>query len=74
VNTFIGLFKDTSLVIIIGLFDLLGAARASLTDAEWLGFYKEAYLFICVIYFVFCYSMSKYSQYLEKELNIGTRR
>lgn len=74
VNTFIGLFKDTSLVIIIGIFDLLGAARASLTDPEWLGFYKEAYLFICVIYFFFCYSMSKYSQYLEKELNKGTRR
>ncbi|MGP1396639.1 MAG: amino acid ABC transporter permease [Inquilinaceae bacterium] len=74
VNTFIGFFKDTSLVVIIGLFDLLGATKAALTDPAWLGFYKEAYLFVGVIYFMFCFTMSRYSQALEKRVNIGTRR
>ena len=53
VNTFIGTFKDTSLVIIIGLFDLLGTANAALTDANWRGFYAEAYVFVAAIYFSF---------------------
>jgi general L-amino acid transport system permease protein len=74
VNTFIGVFKDTSLVIIIGLIDLLAAAKQALTNPEWRGFYREAYLFIAVIYFVFCFSMSRYSQWLEKRVNVGTRR
>lgn len=74
VNSFISFFKDTSLVIIIGLFDLMGATKAALTDAAWRGFYKEAYLFTAVIYFAFCFFMSKYSQYLEQRLNVGTRR
>ncbi|MFC4351314.1 amino acid ABC transporter permease [Fodinicurvata halophila] len=74
VNSFISFFKDTSLVIIIGIFDLMGATKAALTDAAWRGFYKEAYLFTASIYFVFCFFMSKYSQYLEKYLNVGTRR
>lgn len=74
VNTFIGFFKDTSLVIIIGLFDLLGAAKAALTDPEWRGFYKEAYIFTALLYFIFCFSMSRYSQHLEKRTNVGTRR
>ncbi len=52
VNTFIGTFKDTSLVIIIGLFDLLGTANAALTDANWRGFYLEAYVFTAAIYFM----------------------
>lgn len=74
VNTFIGFFKDTSLVVIIGLYDLLGAAKAALTDAAWRGFYQEAYLFIAIIYFVFCFSMSQYSQALERRLNVGHQR
>ncbi|KAA0583240.1 amino acid ABC transporter permease [Azospirillum sp. B21] len=74
VNTFISFFKDTSLVIIIGLYDLLGTAKAALSDPSWRGFYREAYLFIGVIYWVFCYSMSKYSQKLERDLNRGHRR
>jgi general L-amino acid transport system permease protein len=69
VNTFIGTFKDTSLVLIIGLFDLLTTANTSLTDANWRGFYWEAYLFVGVIYWCFCFFMSKYSQYLERDLN-----
>jgi len=72
VNTFIGTFKDTSLVIVIGLFDLLGTANAALTDANWRGFYAEAY--VAAIYFTFCFFMSRYSQMLEREFNRGRRR
>jgi len=74
VSVFIGMFKDTSLVVIIGIFDLTLAARAALTDPEWQGFSVEAYIFISAIYFVFCYSMSKYSQSLERHLATGHRR
>lgn len=74
VNTFIAFFKDTSLVIIIGLFDLLGTAKAALTDPNWRGFFLEAYLFIGLIYWFFCYSMSKYSQWLERSLHRGHAR
>jgi general L-amino acid transport system permease protein len=74
VNTFIGTFKDTSLVIVIGLFDLLGTANAALTDANWRGFFAEAYVFVAAIYFTFCFFMSRYSQMLEREFNKGRRR
>jgi len=74
VNTFIGTFKDTSLVIIIGLFDLLGTTNAALTDANWRGFYLEAYVFTAAIYFCFCFFMSRYSQMLEREFNKGRGR
>ncbi len=68
VNTFIGLFKDTSLVVIIGLFDLLLALKTALNEPAWSGFGVEAYLFASLIYFVFCYAMSQYSQRLERDL------
>jgi general L-amino acid transport system permease protein len=68
VNTFIGFFKDTALVTVIGLFDLLGAAKAVLVDAKWVGFGVEVYLFAAAVYFVFCYSVSRYSQRLERAL------
>jgi general L-amino acid transport system permease protein len=74
VNTFIGTFKDTSLVIIIGVFDLLTTATTSLSDANWRGFYWEAYIFVGLIYWCFCFFMSKYSQHLERDLNKGRRR
>lgn len=74
VNTFIGLFKDTSLVSIIGLYDLLQAAKTATIEPRWQGFGVEAYLFISLIYWVFCYSMSKYSQNLEAELSRHTKR
>jgi general L-amino acid transport system permease protein len=74
VGLFIALFKDTSLVVIIGIFDLTQAAKAALTDQAWRGFSVEVYIFISVIYFVFCYSMSKYSQSLEKRLATGHER
>jgi general L-amino acid transport system permease protein len=68
VNTFIGFFKDTSLVIVIGLFDLLGAGKAVLVDSKWVGFGVEIYLFVAVVYFALCYGVSQYSQNLERVL------
>jgi general L-amino acid transport system permease protein len=68
VNTFIAFFKDTSLVIVIGLFDLLGAAKAVIVDAKWVGFGVEAYLFVAIVYFAFCYGVSQYSRHLERVL------
>jgi general L-amino acid transport system permease protein len=66
VNTFIGFFKDTSLVLIIGLFDLLSTIKTSLIEPAWTGFGAEAYLFASVLYFAFCYAMSRYSTRLER--------
>jgi general L-amino acid transport system permease protein len=74
VNTFIGLFKDTSLVAIVSLTDLLLATRQALGDPEWRQFFLEAYIFISLIYWIFCYFMSKYSQYLERILYTGQTR
>jgi general L-amino acid transport system permease protein len=74
VNTFIGLFKDTTLVLIIGIFDFFTTLRSSLGDANWLGFSTEAYVYAAMIYFIACFGMSKYSQRLEVILNEGQRR
>ncbi|MGL5813850.1 MAG: amino acid ABC transporter permease [Aeromonas sp.] len=71
VNTFISLFKDTSLVLIIGLFDLLAISKVALADPAWLGFSTEAYVFIAMIFWMFCFGMSRYSIYLEHKLNTG---
>ena len=74
VNTMIGMFKDTSLVIVIALFDLMGTAKSSLTDTNWLGFSIEAYLFIAVIYFVICFSMGRFSKRVEEEFKLSKER
>jgi general L-amino acid transport system permease protein len=74
INTFIGFFKDTSLVLIIGIFDFLNTANQALVDPAWAGYPGEVYLFAAFVYFIFCYSMGRYSKYLEVELNKGTRR
>ncbi len=71
VNIFIAGFKDTTLVTIIGLFDLISTASNAITDPRWRGFYAEAYGFVAVIYFAFCFFMSRYSQALEKSLAGG---
>jgi general L-amino acid transport system permease protein len=71
VNTFIGLFKDTTLVLIIGLFDFLGMAQLAATNQNWLGFAVEGYVFVALGFWVFCFSMSRYSQHLEKKLHTG---
>jgi general L-amino acid transport system permease protein len=74
VNTFIALFKDTSLVLIIGLFDLLGSIQAANSDTSWLGFSTEGYVFAACVYWVFCFGMSRYSQWLEMKLHTGHKR
>ncbi|WP_104203023.1 amino acid ABC transporter permease [Billgrantia saliphila] len=74
VNTFISLFKDTTLVMIIGLFDLLGIVQAALSDSRWLGFSLEGYVFAAFMFWIFCFSMSRYSQYLERKLHTGHKR
>ena len=66
VSTFIGFFKDTSLVLIIGLFDLLSTIKVALTDPQWTGFGVEAHVFASLVYFVFCFAMSQYSRRLER--------
>lgn len=69
VNTIIGMFKDTSLVVIIALFDLLMTTRTSLKDPKWLGFALEGYIFVSLIYFIFCFCMSRYAKRLEVEFD-----
>ena len=71
VNTFIGLYKDTTLVLIIGMLDPLGIGRASLADAVWAGLAREVYLFIAIFFFLCCFGMSRYSLYLERKLHTG---
>jgi len=74
VNTFIGFFKDTSLVLIIGIFDLLTAAKTAIVEPAWQGFGVEVYVFTGLIYLLFCFAMSKYSARLEADLNKHRRR
>lgn len=71
VNTIIALFKDTSLVIIIGLFDLFSSVQQATVDPTWLGMSTEGYVFAALVYWIFCFSMSRYSQYLEKRFHTG---
>ena len=68
VNTFIGLFKDTVLVVFIGLLDPIGLAGAIRADTDWNGIYWELFVFIGVLFFIFCFSMGRYSLHLEKKL------
>jgi general L-amino acid transport system permease protein len=67
VNTFIAFFKDTSLVLIIGIFDLLTTAKTAIIDPVWQQFSVEVYLFVAAIYFMFCFAMSRYSRRLEAQ-------
>jgi general L-amino acid transport system permease protein len=73
VGQFIGLFKDTSLVAIVGLFDLLGIANSIASQPQWLGVRREAYLFIAIIYYVGSAAMTAYSRRLELRLGVGER-
>jgi general L-amino acid transport system permease protein len=76
VNSFVGLFKDTSLVLIIGLFDLLGIVQLNLTDAKWFAnsTAMTGYVFAGLVFWVFCFGMSRYSQMIERRLAQGERR
>ena len=67
VNTFIAFFKDTSLVLIIGIFDLLTTAKTAIIDPVWQQFSVEVYLFVATIYFAFCFAMSRFSRRLESQ-------
>ena len=73
VSTFIGLFKDTVLVSIIGLLDPLGLSNAIRADSDWNGIVWELYGFIALLFFIFCFGMSRYSMYLERKLQTGHR-
>jgi general L-amino acid transport system permease protein len=68
VNTLIALFKDTSLVLIVGIFDLLTAGKTAIADPAWQGFGVEVYLVVAALYFAFCFAMSRYSRALESRL------
>lgn len=70
-STFISLFKDTSLVVIIGLFDLLATTKAAINDPAWRQQFIEGYVFIAIIYFCFCFFMSRYALYLDREMHKG---
>ena len=74
VNTFIAIVKDTSLVLVIGIFDLLGAGKMSAMEPAWQGFAIEAFLFCGLIYFVICFTMSRFSQRLEVDLRASGNR
>jgi general L-amino acid transport system permease protein len=71
VNTSIGLFKDTTLVLIVGQLDLLGIGRAVLAAQTWMGLSIEVYVFVAIVFIIFTFSMSRYSLYLEKKLKTG---
>ncbi len=71
VNSFIALYKDTTLVVVIAMNDLLGVGMAMLSDTKWQGLSSETYLFIALFFFISCFSMSRYSLYLEKKFNTG---
>jgi len=71
VGSFIGLLKDTTLVSIIGLFDILGMLRSISKDTPWLGLHKEPLIFGAILFFIMCASMSKYSRHLEVKLSAG---
>ncbi|MEM9634546.1 MAG: amino acid ABC transporter permease [Pseudomonadota bacterium] len=76
VNTFIGLFKDTTLVLIVGMFDLLGQIQSSFTDPTWSTPSQghTGYLFAAIVFFVFCFGMSRYSIFMENRLHTGHKR
>ena len=71
VQQLISAFKDTSLVVIIALFDVLKTTQTILNDPQWMGFSAEAYIFVALIYFLCCFFMSNYSRRLERELETG---
>ena len=76
VNTFIGLFKDTSLVYIVNMFDLLGAVRRNFSDANWITPQTPltGLIFAGFVFWIFCFGMSRYSIYMERRLDTGHRK
>jgi general L-amino acid transport system permease protein len=74
VNVFIGFFKATSIVVVVGIFDLMTAAKRATADAQWEGFGTEIYLFVALIYFAFCFAISRYSARLVARRDEGRPR
>lgn len=76
VNNFIALFKDTSLVSIVGIFDLLNTVQAATSDINWASPTQAVtgYIFAAAVYWVFCFGMSRYSMFMERRLDTGHRR
>jgi general L-amino acid transport system permease protein len=70
---FIGLFKDTTLVAIVGLFDLLNIANSVIAQPDWLGLRREAYFFITIIYYLGCLIMAQVGYWLERRAGVGVR-
>ena len=74
-NSFIAIFKDTSLVTIVSLYELTGALGLALnSDANWRPFKIEGYFFIVLVYFAFCFAMSRYSLWVEKQVSVSKTR
>lgn len=73
VGSFIALFKDTTLVLIIGLFDVLAMVTLTTTDPNWLGFETEGYVFVTFVYWIICFSMSRYAKSIEDRFNTNHR-
>lgn len=73
VNSFIAIFKDTSLVTIVSMFELFGSLRLALADPQWRPFFIEGFIFIAVIYWIFCSAMSRYSRGLERDFAVARR-
>ncbi|MEQ1944116.1 amino acid ABC transporter permease [Mesorhizobium sp. VNQ89] len=76
VNTFIGMFKDTTLVLIISMYDLLGIVKQNFTDANWATpqTARSGLIFAAIVFWLFCFGMSRYSIYMERRLDTGHRR
>jgi general L-amino acid transport system permease protein len=68
VGSLVSTIKDTSLVVIVSLYDLTGALRLAIGDPAWRGFHIEGYLFVGAVYFILCYSLSRYARWLERRL------
>jgi len=67
-NDIIRAFKNTTFVSIIGIFDVLGATKASMRDVDWVRYATEAYIFVALLFFIYCFSMSKYSEFIARRL------
>ena len=73
INQFVISFKETSLVVIVGFFEVLASGNAAYGTGDWRFAYVEVYVFIALIYFVFVFSLSRYGAYLERRMAIGER-
>src|SRR5262245_36403686 len=74
VNTFIGFFKDTTLVSMVGLYDFLNMVKAGFKDPNWVGVEITGFAFCAGIYWLCCFSMSRYSMFLERKLHTGHKK